>query len=537
MPRGGEKLGAWWDESAAQAATDFFPRYLRHTEGEWAGRPFVLSDWQRDRIIRPLFGWKRADGTRLYRTAWIEIPRKNGKTELAAGISLLCMLGDAEFGGQGYAMAVDKDQAKIVFNKAATMIGLSPAFREHRTFEVLKTSIYCPELQASFKPLSSGPGGKHGFSPTFAIGDEVHEWPDGELADVVHKGTAARRQPLEVYITTAGVAGEGYAWEMHELAEALLSGEVEDPSILVVVFAAPADADWKAEETWRIANPGYGVSVKPDYMASEAAKAARSPRAENDFKRFHLNMWTEQTTRWLPMEAWNACTSTPDEKDAWRSLGDKMAGRRAFGGLDLSISRDLTSLCWMFPDEDPDGPLTYLWRFWLPRESVRNQPPRRRLRFERFAEAGALTLTEGNVVDYAYIERQIIADASAFNIRWLGIDRYNATELSIRLKDQHGLPVEMFGQGYISMNAPSREFERRVVSLAMEHGNNPVAKWMAEAVAIEGPDPAGNIKPSKRGRGDNAPKIDGIVAAIMATGGWMSAGAPEPKSFWESLAA
>ncbi len=534
MPKGAEKLGAWWDESAAQAATAFFPHYLRHTEGEWAGRSFVLSDWQRDRIIRPIFGWKRADGTRLIRIAWIEVPRKNGKTELAAGISLLAILGDAEFGGQGYAMAVDKDQAKIVFSKAATMIGLSPAFREHRTFEVLKTSIYCPELQASFKPLSSGPGGKHGFSPTFAIGDEVHEWPDGELADVVHKGTAARRQPLEIYITTAGINGEGYAWEMHELAESVLSGEIEDPTFLPVIFAAPADADWKAEATWRQANPGYGISVKPEYMTAEAAKAARSPRAENDFKRFHLNMWTEQVTRWLPMDRWARCTADPADRDLWKKLPERMRGRAAFGGLDLSITRDMTSLCWMFPHDDPEGPLTYIWRFWLPRESARNQPPRRRLRYERFVEAGALTLTDGDAVDYAYIEKQILADAEAFNICWLGFDRYNATELSIRLKDQHGMPVEGFGQGYVSMNPPSKEFERRIVLGGIEHGNNPVARWMAENVSTE-QDPAGNIKPSKRGRGENAPKIDGIVAAIMGTGGWMGT-APVAKSIYEILA-
>lgn len=287
MPRGAEKFGAWWDEGSAQRACAFFPAMLRHTEGEWAGKPFYLRDWQRDQIVRPLFGWKREDGTRLYRSAWIEIPRKNGKTELAAGLALLLIFVDQEFGGQGYSMAVDEDQAKIVFNKATVMVSMNEALSNR--LELLKKSIFCPALQSSFKPLSSGPRGKHGFSPTFAIGDEVHEWRDGELADVVHKGTAARRQPLEIYITTAGINGIGYAWEQHELALEIIAGDVIDPTFLPVIFAAGENDDWTKEETWRKANPNYGISVKPDYMREEAAKAARSPRAENDFRRFHLN--------------------------------------------------------------------------------------------------------------------------------------------------------------------------------------------------------------------------------------------------------
>lgn len=531
MPAGGEAYGAWWDEAAAQAACDAFPRYMRHTEAEWAGKPFHLQPWQRDRIVRPIFGWKREDGTRLIRTAWIEVPRKNGKTELAAGLSILMLLGDAEFGGQVYSMAVDKDQAKIVFGKAGVMVAYSDELKRH--LEVLKTAIFCPQLNASFKPLASGAGSKHGFSPSGAIGDEVHEWSSGEVADVVHKGTAARRQPLEIYITTAGVAGDGYAWEQHELAIAIEKGEVVDPTMLVVIFAAGEEADWKKEETWRAANPNYGISVKVDYMRKEAEKAARSPRAENDFKRFHLNMWTEQTTRWLPMDSWKACTADTDDKTLWRELFARMKGRPCFGGLDLSISRDLTALSWLFPPQERDERWTFLWRFWLPKMTVADQPMRRRARYEAFHAAGALTLTEGNVVDYGFIENAILEDAGNFDVTWLGFDRYNATQLSIDLADKHGVNVEKFGQGFISMNAPSREFERMVVGELMEHGNHPVAHWMAQNVAIEGPDAAGNIKPTKKGRGDAAPKIDGIVAAVMAVGGSMSGAKPEGPSVYE----
>lgn len=514
MPRGAEKFGAWWDEDAAQRACAFFPAMLRHTEGEWAGKPFHLQDWQRDLIVRPLFGWKRADGTRLYRSAWIEIPRKNGKTELAAGLALLLMFVDQEFGGQGYSMAVDEDQAKIVFNKATVMVSMNEALSNR--LELLKKSIFCPALQSSFKPLSSGPRGKHGFSPTFAIGDEVHEWRDGELADVVHKGTAARRQPLEIYITTAGINGVGYAWEQHELAMELLSGDVVDPTILPVVFAAGENDDWTREETWRKANPNYGISVKPDYMREEAAKAARSPRAENDFRRFHLNQWTEQVTRWLPVIEWKACAGPI----GWQDLPAHVRGRRCFGGIDLSQARDWSALCWCFPpfDDQPDGDYIFIWRFWLPRQSLLSEPAGRRARFQSFADSGALTLLPGAVVDNAFIRQQVNDDAQMFQPEWIGIDPFNTGDMPNRLKDTDGLPIEYFRQGFLSMSPACKGFERLVIGHKMQHGGNPVASWMARNISVTS-DPQGNIKPDKSAETGASGKIDGIVAAVMAYGG------------------
>lgn len=521
MPRGGEALGAWWDETAAEAACRFFSDFLCHTEGEWAGKPFVLADWQRDRLIRPIFGWKQADGSRLIRMVWLEVPRKNGKTELAAGISLLALLGDGEQGGQVYSMAVDKDQAKIVFNKAGIMVGYSKPLSD--LISVLKTSLFVPELMAAFKPLASGAGGKHGFSPSAAIGDEVHEWTDGgDLADVVHKGTGARRQPLEIFITTAGVTGVGYAWEMHELAVAVEKGDVIDPSFLPVLFAMPEEMDWRTEAAWRAANPNFGVSPKAQYIAREAEKAARSPLAENNFKRFHLNMWTEQITRWLPMESseygggWNDCTRDPADKFLWQKLFDELAGEECWGGLDLSLTNDLTSVCWHFKPTPTRPRQTFLWRFWLPEAAVAKAALPRRKRYEQFADMGALTVTGGNVTDFGLVRAQIVADAKAFDVRWLGIDRYNAAQLATELKDQDGIEVQYFGQGFLSMSSPTQSFERLVTAPGeMEHGNNPVAAWMARNAVVDR-DAAGNIKPTKAKASD---KIDGIVAAIMAHGG------------------
>lgn len=524
LPKGGERYGAWWDERSAQAACAFFPRYLVHTEGEWAGRPFHLADWQRDRIIRPVFGWKRADGTRLIRVVWIEVPRKNGKTELAAGISLLALVADGEFGGQVYSLATDKDQAKLVFNKAGVMGSASEELRKE--LEVFKTAIVVPSLQASFKPLSGVPTGKHGFSTSAAIGDEVHEWPDGELADVVHKSTAARRQPLEVYITTAGLQGVGFAWEQHEHAVAVLRGEVEDPTFLPVVFAAEPEDDWQSEATWRKANPNYGISPKAEYMREEARKAARSPREENSFKRFHLNLWTEQVTRWLPMGkdgGWDGCTEDLADKQLWTKLPDRMKGRQVTGGLDLASNNDLTALCWYLPAEEEGQRGLYTWRFWLPRRTLEGLPSPALRRYEAWIQAGALEITDGNVVDFGLIREAILSDAERMEILNLGIDRWGAVQLATELKGE-GVPVHFFGQGFKSMSVPTRHFEHQVLSGEMEHGNNPVARWMAGNAAVE-QDAAGGMKPSKV---KAAQKIDGIVAAVMALG--LTIGVEEPQS-------
>ena len=302
-PRGAPE-GCYFDNDSAQAACDFFSRYLRHTEAEWAGRPFHLRPWQSDEIVRPLFGWKRPDGLRLYRVAYIEIPKKNGKTELAAGIGLLLEVGDGAIGAQVYAIAVDKAQASLVFDKAAVMVGLSAELSKLIT--PFTTSLFCEELLASFKPLSSLPAGKHGISVSASIGDELHAWKSGELQDIVHKGTAAWSQPLEFYITTAGLHGVGFGWEMHDRAVKVRDGEITDPELLVVIYAANDDDDWTDPEVWAAANPNLGISPKLDYMEKECAKAQESARAENDFRRFHLNQWVEQVTRWIAVEKWDA---------------------------------------------------------------------------------------------------------------------------------------------------------------------------------------------------------------------------------------
>lgn len=511
MPKGAEELGAWYDEDAAQRAVDFFPTYLCHVEGEWAGQPFYLNPWQ-ERPVRAWAGYKLPDGRRLIRVIIMFLPRKNGKTSFGSGFSLLLLVGDAEPGGQGYVMAVDKDQADILFRKSCQMANGSPRLKEHMT--VLKTAIWCDPLQASFKPLSRTVANKHGFSPSFAVGDELHEWPDGDVADVVHKGMAARRQPLELFISTAGLKNHGYGWEMYDYARRVHDGEIIDPHCLPVIFEAGDDEDWTDENVWAKANPNLGVSVKLDFLRGECEKAKRSPRLENDFRRFHLNQWTEQVTRWLPMASWVKCSADPRNANLWKEVEARYAGRRCFGGLDLGGTRDISALVYAFPPIAENERLALLCRFWVPQATLDDRVDRRRVPYRQWADQGAIVSTEGNATDFRAIQHQIWQDCETFEVAKLGIDPFNAMQLMTDLHGE-GVPVEAMRQGFLTLGSPTRELERLVIEEdELEHGNHPVLTFMASnAVVVQ--DPAGNIKPAK----DRATeKIDGVVATINALG-------------------
>lgn len=514
--------GYWFDEKAAAAAAGFFPRYLRFTQGEWAGHPFRLEPWEENDIVRPLFGWKRVDGTRLYRRCYVWVPRKNGKTELAAGIGILIQVGDGEMGGQVFSIASDEDQAKIVFDKASVMVSWSEELQKSLT--PFKTSIWCADLMAPFKYLSGVPKGKHGVNMSGLIGDELHEWRDDRLYTFMHQSSASRRQPLEFLISTAGERA-GYGWEMWQYCEKILAGEIEDPETLVVIYAADPDDDWTDPATWAKANPNLGVSVKLDYLKAECRKANELPRLENDFKRYHLNIWTEQAVRWIPIEKWDACgladRETPlaavpklaMQNQRWRDLPQAMAGRPAFAGLDLSSTTDLTALVWVFPPEQEGGRWTIVPRFFVPENQIQERVRRDRVPYDQWVAMGAMTATPGNVVDYAFVRRQAFTDAEQFQAKAIAIDRWNATQLATELAAE-GLNVMFFGQGFASMSAPCKEYERLILDRRIDHGGHPVLRWCMRNIAIT-PDPAGNIKPDKA---KSTERIDGGVGAIMGLG-------------------
>ncbi len=494
----------WYDEQGADAAVEFFNRHLRLTEGEWAGRPFHLESWQEQDIIRPLFGWMRPDGTRRYRRCYVWVPRKNGKTELAAGVSLLCLLGDGELGAQVFSIAADKDQAKIVFGKATAMVQWSEELS--RLLTCLKTSIFCPQLNAAFRPLSGTPDGKHGLNMSGLIGDEIHEWADDRLYTFVHQSSAARRQPLEFLISTAGEKS-GYGWEVWDYCQKVLDGTVEDHETLVVVYAAAEDDDWTDPATWAKANPNFGVSVKEAYLAAECQKAKELARLENDFKRYHLNLWTEQAVRWLNIEKWDACAGPV----GWRDLANTVRGRWCYVGNDLSQTTDLTASVLVFPPEAENEKWVVLPRFFIPRARIAERVKRDRVPYDQWVRNGAMTPTEGNVVDYAFVKQSLRDDAEQFQFRRLGFDPWNAMQVMLDLQGE-GMPVEQVRQGYLTLSGPSKELERLLLDQGFVHGGHPVLRWCAQNVAIE-TDPAGNIKPSKA---KSTERIDGIAGLVTA---------------------
>jgi phage terminase large subunit-like protein len=519
----------WYHETAADKAASFFPNHLVFTEGEWAGRPFVLEPWEEHDIVRPLFGWKRADGTRRFRRCFVWIARKNGKTELAAGIALLILVGDAEMGGQVFSIASEEAQAKIVFTKASNMAVRTPMLAAK--LDCLGKVIYCPELNASFRPLSGKPKGKHGLNMSGLVGDEIHEWPTGDLYTFVHDSSAARRQPLEFLISTAGQKGT-HGEEVFKECQAILAGDVDDPDTMVVIYAPGEDDDWTKEETWRKANPNFGKSVKVEPFMADFKRARQLPRLENDFKRYRLNIWTDQAVRWLPMDSvddegrrfgWDHCVGPIQWNDP--QFEARLLGKRCFGGLDLSSTQDLSALLWWFPVQEGLEVPVALCRAYKPADLVKEHAKRDRQPYERWVKEGALFTTPGNVVDYGFIERQVLNDATKFRTAYYGqakreahegglaVDRYNATGTMVRLENE-GIAVVAFGQGMISLSAPSKELERLVMANGFHHGGHPVFRRHAQAVAVV-TDDAENIKPTKA---KSNGRIDLIAACVNALG-------------------
>lgn len=524
-----EFSGAWFDADHAAKCIAFFPRYLRLTNDEWAGKPFILGQWQAETVAR-FFGWKRPNGLRVYRRLGLWVPRKNGKTEFMAGLAHLALVVDGLVGGQGYAIGANEEQARIVFDKMVAMAQMSPALK--REVETFKKSLVLPRLGTAFKYLTGKAHGKHGLGMSVLTGDELHEWGDDRLYQFVHQSSAHRAQPCEFLISTAGLK-QGFGWEFYNHCEQVLAGLRPDPELLVVIYAAAPEDDWTIEETWRKANPNYGISVRADYMASECLKARESARLENDFKRYHLNLWTEQAVRWLPLATWDENSAIPPfgpinyaaAGSALRSAAESLAGLRCYGALDLGVVGDLASFVLSF--ELPGGKIALLPRFWAPQEGAERRQRVDKVPYLEWARHGLLKLTPGPVTDFDVVLADIVEDCRRFGVIEVGFDPWNSQSFKAGLTEA-GVPVRALRQGFQTLSPFSKDFERTFLERGFEHYRNPVLRWMVGNAAVEG-DAAGNIKPAKHKSTD---RIDGLVAAIMAQGLLGSAEAV-PVSPWE----
>lgn len=497
----GEERGLWFDEEKARQAITFF-RLLKHSKGEWAGRPLTLEPWQQF-VVASLLGWRRTDGTRRYRTAYLEVARKNGKTTLAAGLGLYLMLADGEPGAEVYSVATKRDQARLSHGEATRMAKSSPAIR--RMVNVYRDNIHIVDTASKFEPLGADADTMDGLNVHAALVDEVHAHKTRTVWDVIETATGARRQPLMLAITTSGYNRQSLCWQLHEYSQQVLDGVIEDDSWFGMIYTLDEDDDWEDETLWPKANPNLGVSKKWDDMRRKAARAREMPAALNAFQRLELDIWTQAETKWIPWQHWQACGAAVD--------ADGMRGRICYGGLDLSSNIDVSAFLLVFPPQGNGDQYQVLSRFWIPEEAMVERSRRDRVPYDAWVRQGLITATPGNVIDYAWILDQIDQDAQAYDIREVAFDRWGATKIATELMERGGEDwLVQFGQGYVSMSPAMRELERLILEHKLAHGNNPVLTWMANNLVVR-TDPAGNIKPDKE---KSIERIDGMVALVMA---------------------
>ncbi len=499
-----------FDEHAANVAIEFFPRFLVHVKGKLAGQPLELAQWQKD-IIGTLFGWKRPDGTRRYRTAYIEVPRKAGKSTMGAGIALFSLYMDKEPGAEVYSCAAETKQASIVFKIAKEMVQrnevLEPRSKIYQK-SIAVTDTKTGIISGTYEALSSDAHTKHGYNPSCVIFDELHAQPNPDLWEVMETGMGARTQPLMVAITTAGFDRNSICYHQHRRARSIIEGVIDDETFLPVIYGADDEDDWTSEEIWIKAQPNLGVSVPIDFYQTKCKAAQDSPLFENTFRRLYLDQWTEQDVRWLAMIKWDACSGSGDAI-AWRSEQlNRLKGKECYGGLDMSTTTDITAFVLVFKEDEGYTALPF---FWIPEEGARNRSHRDRVDYDVWARQGFLKTTSGlPTIDYDVVRSDIVELGKQYNIKEIPTDRWNATQIITQL-DGDGFNIYAFGQGYASMSSPSKMLEKIVLDGTLDHGGNPVLRWMASNVTVE-QDAAGNIKPSKK---KSTERIDGIVSLVM----------------------
>lgn len=508
-----------------------------HTKGEWAGKPFKLEEWQKREIIRPAFGWKRCDdGLRRYRTVYVEIPRKNGKSQLAAAVALYLLFCDDEPGAEIYSLAKDRFQAAIVFDEARSMVRASPLLASK--CESYRREIFVPSTRSYYRVLSSDVPTKQGLNPHGILFDELHVQDDRELWDTLRTGRGARRQPMTFALTTAGFDRKSLCGEMHAKAMAVRAGVVQDDSFLPVVYGLEKGEDWEDRKVWARVNPNLGVSVKMANLEEEYHEAKESPAFQNTFRRFHLDEWVQQSVRWIDQKKWAACTGGLP----YRALADSLIGRACYAALDLSTVTDLSALVLVFdstieakdadyPSEkeaetDKDMRLLPGWEygdplpaydvvpwFWCPEEGIHARSKKDHVPYDVWRDEGALIATEGDAVDHSAIRKHMVDVVGRdYLVQEVGVDAWNAHKLITELEQEDGFTIARISQGFGAMTAPTKELDALYRRRQIRHGGHPVLAWCADNVCLD-KDSFDNWKPSKK---KSRERIDGIVALVMA---------------------
>ncbi|HEL9629237.1 TPA: terminase large subunit [Streptococcus suis] len=490
-----------YDKAKADRAVTFINN-LSHTKGKWAGKRFDLLPWQ-EQIVRDLFGIVKEDGNRQFLTAYIEIPKKNGKSELAAAIALYLLYADNEASAEVYGAACDRNQASIVFDVAKQMVQMSRPLEKRSKIMGATKRIVNYSNAGFYQVLSAETGTKHGLNVSGLVFDEIHAQPNRHLYDVLTKGSGdAREQPLFFIITTAGTDRNSICYELHTKALDILNGRKKDTSFYPVVYGLSDEDDWNDEANWRRANPSLGHTIGIDRVREAYQQALDNPAEENVFKQLRLNMWTSSSVAWIPEHVY-AKGNDPIQYES-------LKGRSCYAGLDLSSTSDITALVLVFPPRFEEENYIVLPYFWLPEDTLELRCRRDHVLYDVWERQGYIKTTEGNVVHYGFIEKFIEDLSEIYHIKEIAYDRWNATQMVQNLEGM-GLTMVPFGQGYKDMSPPSKELYKLMMEGKIQHGGHPVLKWMGQNVVMR-QDPAGNIKPDKE---KSVEKIDGIVALIM----------------------
>lgn len=493
-----------YNQDKAQRAYDFISE-LRHTKGEWAGKQWQWIPWQVE-LVNTLFGTVDEKGYRQYRTAYVEIPKKQGKSEIGAAIALYLLAGDQEFGAEVYSAAADREQASIVFNIAASMVGQNEVL--NKTLKVLHSTkrIVHYTKNSYYHALSSESYTKHGYNIHGCIFDELHIQPNRFLFDVLKDGAGdARQQPLMFIITTAGVYDvNSIGWEVHKYAKDIKDGIIDDPRFLSIIYSLDEKEDWEDEENWRKVNPSIGFTMEIDKLRDAYKEAKHIPAKQNNFRRLRLNQWTAQITRWMDAEYWNKC-NTPVNLE-------ELQGQQCWAGLDLASSIDIAAFVLVFPRDE--GFYDILSFFWIPEEAMEIRSKQDKVPYPLWVNEGYIFATPGNVIDYEFIEDKIDKLNEIYNIRGIAYDRWGAVEISQKL-DKMGFVINPFGQGWKSMSPPTKALQKLVMEGKIRHGDNPVLNWMFNNIMVK-TDPAENIKIDKA---KSTEKVDGMVALVMGLDG------------------
>jgi len=503
--------GAWFSDEAASHVVQFFRRYCRIPKGKYAGKPFIPLDWQEFDFLRPLFGWKMWSDEHdcevlRFSDGSLWIPKKQGKSLLCSGLGLYLLMGTGEIGGEVYSAAGDRKQASIIHGGSSDMVRRSPELMHRLTLIDSRNTILYKKLGAVYRALSADASLQEGLNWHGLLFDELHVQKKRVFWDTLAGGGAARIQPLRFSISTAGEYDPtSIGWEQWEIARQVQEGTFDTPRFFALRYYAAEESDWKAQDTWTVANPSIGFAVMPSFYANEVEQAQVSPAKQNYVRRYFLNQWVQAADAFIPPEVWQA-NSKPFDLAA-------LDGKPCYAGLDLSSVTDLTAFALVFPPDDDDPRVRVLVRQWMPSDNVAERVRKDDIPYNVWIRDGWVKTTPGNCIDYEHVFASIMQDAARYKIQKIAFDPWRSTEIIQRLQGE-GLECVEFRQSFQNYTPAMDKLSELLGKRELAHNSNPALAWEAGNLMVR-MDANGNMAPDKK---RSKEKIDGMVALLEALG-------------------